>query len=151
MQSAAARPCRQLLPHETPEWLLNDFGKVPASILTEAATTHYPMELLYHYLWKYKMLGRDLHTLDGRDVEILSPGVHNDDAGPDYSNSVVKIGGETWAGNVEIHVKASDWYRHGHDKDAAYDSVVLHVVAVDDAHPPPRRRRGSTPVARGDA
>lgn len=91
------------------------------------------MELLYHYLWKHRMLGRPLATCDGRPVEVLSPGVHNEGAGPDYSNSIVKIDGDIWAGNVEIHVKASDWFRHGHDKDLAYDSVILHVVAVDDA------------------
>lgn len=90
------------------------------------------MEMLYHYLWKHKMFGRKLTLTDGRPVEVLSPGLHNNDAGPDFSHARVRIDGTDWAGNVEIHVKASDWHRHGHDNDPAYDSIVLHVVAVDD-------------------
>ncbi len=78
------------------------------------------------------MLGRALQLEDGTNIEVISPGVHNTDAGPDFSNAMVKIGDTLWAGNVEIHVRASDWYRHGHDSDAAYDSVMLHVVAIDD-------------------
>lgn len=90
------------------------------------------MEKLYQYLWKHRMLGRELRLDDGTEVEIVSPGVLNTDAGPDFSNAKVRIGGMLWVGNVEIHVRASDWYRHGHDTDDAYDSVMLHVVAVGD-------------------
>lgn len=90
------------------------------------------MELLYHYLWKHKMMGRPLATVDGREVVVRSPGRHNNDAGPDFSGARLIVGGEEWAGNVEVHVKASDWYAHGHDKDRAYDTVILHVVAVND-------------------
>lgn len=78
------------------------------------------------------MLGRSLFLTGGENLEILSPGRLNTDAGPDFQNARVKIGATEWVGNVEIHVKASDWFRHGHDKDPSYDSVVLHVVAVDD-------------------
>lgn len=95
--------------------------------------------MLYHYLWKNKVFGSDLRLNDGRRVEILSPGVHNNDAGPDFSWAKVRIDGTEWVGNVEIHVKASDWQRHGHHTDPAYDNVLLHVVAVDD-----------TPVNRAD-
>lgn len=63
---------------------------------------------------------------------MISPGIINNDAGPDFSNAKIRIDGITFAGNVEVHVKASDWYRHGHDKDDAYNSVILHVVAIDD-------------------
>ncbi len=91
------------------------------------------MELLYHYLWKYKMTGANPETCDGRRVEILFPGIHNEDAGPDFSNVRLRLGGELWTGNIEIHVKASDWYKHGHDKNPAYDNIILHVVAIDDA------------------
>ncbi len=91
------------------------------------------MELLYHYLWKHKMMGRELRMSDGTLVNVLSVGRYNTDAGPDFSNARIMVGGREWIGNVEIHVKASDWYAHGHDRDKAYDSVVLHVVAVNDA------------------
>lgn len=90
-------------------------------------------ELLLHYIWQ-KGLFRVLPqwTTDGRRVEVLDVGQHNHDAGPDFFAATVRIGGVTWTGNVEIHVKASDWLKHGHQTDAAYDSVVLHVVKQAD-------------------
>lgn len=91
------------------------------------------MEMLYHYLWKNRVFGVDLTLNDGRRLEIINPGIHNRDAGPDFSSAKVKINDTEWAGNVEIHVKASDWYRHGHHTDPAYQNVLLHVVGVDDA------------------
>lgn len=86
------------------------------------------MEQLLHYCWKHKMLPlSDLRTTDGREVEVIDPGLHNHHAGPDFFNAKVKIGGTLWVGNVEIHDDGNDWYVHGHDHDAAYDNVVLHV------------------------
>ena len=73
-----------------------------------------------------------LVTSNGQQVEVVDPGLHNRNAGPDFFNAKVKIGGELWVGNVEIHDRASDWYAHGHDHDAAYDNVVLHVCATID-------------------
>lgn len=90
------------------------------------------MEKLYQYLWQHRMLGRKLSLDNGDALEIISPGRLNTDAGPDFSNARLRIGSTEWAGNVEIHVRASDWYRHGHDRDSAYDSVMLHVVAISD-------------------
>ena len=91
------------------------------------------MEELLHYVWKHKLLPlTELQTTDGRVIEILDPGLHNRNAGPDFFNAKVKIGGTLWVGNVEIHMKSSDWYRHGHDRDAHYNNVVLHVVALAD-------------------
>ena len=91
-------------------------------------------ERLLHYVWKHRMLPlRPLATTDGRDVELLDPGLHNQNAGPDFFNAKVKIGGTLWVGNVEIHVRSSDWYVHRHDRDERYDNVVLHVVAEADA------------------
>ena len=72
-------------------------------------------------------------TNDGRRVRVIDPGLLNTDSGPDFFNAKVEIDGHTWVGNVEIHVRASDWRRHHHDTDPAYDSVVLHVVEKDDA------------------
>ena len=87
------------------------------------------MEQLLHYCWKHRLLPLgELHTTDGRTVEVIDPGLYNRrNAGPDFFNAKVKLDGTLWVGNVEIHEKASDWYAHGHETDAAYDNVVLHV------------------------
>ena len=90
------------------------------------------MEKLYHYLWKTGIKGSDFKDVDGLPIEVIDPGTHNHDSGPDFFNSKLKIGGIEWIGNVEIHVKASDWFRHGHSDDPAYENVILHVVAVSD-------------------
>lgn len=90
------------------------------------------MEKLYHYLWKTRLRGKNFKDTDGLEIEVLDPGIHNHDAGPDFFNSKLKINGIEWIGNVEIHTKASDWLRHGHSTDPAYDNVILHVVAVSD-------------------
>lgn len=92
------------------------------------------MERLLHYTWRHKLLPLgELRTTDGRLVEVIDPGLYNcGDAGPDFFNAKVKIDGMIWAGSVELHMKASDWYRHRHDSDAAYDGVILHVVEQAD-------------------
>ena len=92
------------------------------------------MEALLHYCWKHKLFPLEpLTTTDQLPVEVIDPGLHNRHAGPDFFNAKVKVDGTLWVGNVEIHDKASDWYLHGHDRDAAYDNVVLHVCGVVDA------------------
>ena len=92
------------------------------------------MEQLLHYCWKHRLFPLDgLRTTDGEEVEVIDPGLHNHNAGPDFFNAKVKIGGQLWVGNVEIHDKASDWFLHGHEKDALYNNVVLHVVGKADA------------------
>lgn len=90
------------------------------------------MERLYHYLWKTGIRGKEFKDVDGLDIEVIDPGILNQDSGPDFFNSKLKINGIEWVGNVEIHVKASDWNRHGHSEDPAYENVILHVVAVSD-------------------
>ncbi len=91
------------------------------------------MEQLLHYCWKYKLWPpHPLETTDGRPVEVIDPGLHNHHAGPDFFNAKVKIGTTMWVGNVEIHDRSSHWYLHGHDHDANYDNVILHVVGVAD-------------------
>lgn len=95
--------------------------------------TIYRMEQLLHYCWKHRLFPTEgLRTTDNEEVEVLDPGLHNRNAGPDFFNAKVKIGGQLWVGNVEIHDKASDWYLHGHEKDVHYNNVVLHVVGAAD-------------------
>lgn len=92
------------------------------------------MEQLLHYVWKHKLFPlHSLETEDRQSIEVIDPGLHNHDAGPDFFNAKVRIGDTLWVGNVEIHDKASDWYLHGHDKDARYDNVILHVCGLIDA------------------
>ncbi len=91
------------------------------------------MEKLLHFVWMKRAFPlQGLRVSDGRRVEVLDVGLHNNDAGPDFFNAKLRIGERTWAGNVEVHAKASDWYRHGHDADSAYDNVILHVVGEND-------------------
>lgn len=87
------------------------------------------MEQLLHYVWRHRIYPlQSLQTTDGQSLEIIDPGLPNPNAGPDFFNAKVKIGDMLWAGDVEVHERASDWLRHGHDRDKAYDRVVLHVV-----------------------
>jgi len=92
------------------------------------------MEQLLHYVWKHRILPLGtLCTTSGQEVEVIDPGLHNHDAGPDFFNAKVRIGGQVWVGNVEIHLRSSDWQRHGHQLDPAYNNVILHVAEVVDA------------------
>lgn len=90
-------------------------------------------EKTIHQLWFSRRFAPNQTTVDGKRVEIVSTGLPNWHSGPDVFNAMVKIDGLLWAGNVEFHVRASDWYRHNHHTDSAYDSVVLHVILYDDA------------------
>lgn len=85
-----------------------------------------------HYLWKFGLLEPSLTLTTGEACQIINPGTHNTHAGPDFLNARIRIDDTLWAGNVEIHISASDWYRHEHQKDDAYDNVILHVVYVED-------------------
>ena len=90
-------------------------------------------EIVLHYIWEHCLwAGFKQQTTDGRSVEILSVGAHNRDAGPDYSSARVRIDGKEWVGNIEIHVCSSDWIKHRHHLDSAYDNVILHVVRTAD-------------------
>jgi len=86
-----------------------------------------------HYVWKFRLFDRqNLLTTEGEAIEIYSAGLHNTDSGPDFQNARLKIGDTTWAGTVELHLSSSDWQKHNHSVDSAYDNVILHVVYRDD-------------------
>ena len=82
-----------------------------------------------HYLWNLKKFDtQNLKTTQGESISILHSGHYLQLAGPDFFNAQLIIGEQKWAGNVEIHLKSSDWYVHNHEKDPAYENVILHVV-----------------------
>ena len=90
-------------------------------------------ESILHYVWQNKLFtAYDLTTTVGETVEVIDVGRYNTDAGPDFFNAKVKISGTVWAGNIEIHSCSSDWKKHNHHADKAYDSVILHVVGEAD-------------------
>lgn len=91
------------------------------------------MEQLLHYVWKHKIFPlAELQTTTGLSVEVIDPGLSNTHAGSDFFNAKIKIDGTLWVGNVEIHTVSSDWKRHGHHTNKAYDSVILHVATKVD-------------------
>ncbi|HEY0046555.1 MAG TPA: DUF2851 family protein [Flavobacterium sp.] len=82
-----------------------------------------------HYVWRYKKFNLlNLQSTSGELITIISTGHYIQQAGPDFFDARMIIGGQKWAGNVEIHLKSSDWYIHHHESDSAYDTVILHVV-----------------------
>ena len=82
-----------------------------------------------HHVWQHKKFAvTQLQTTTGESIQILHSGQYLQLAGPDFFNAQIIIGNQKWAGNIEIHLKSSDWYLHNHEKDANYDSVILHVV-----------------------
>jgi hypothetical protein len=90
-------------------------------------------EEFLQYVWKFQQFkSNELVTTEGLPVEVVYPGEHNVNAGPDFLNARIRIGGTLWAGNVEVHVRASDWYRHNHHHDPSYKNVILHVVYTPD-------------------
>jgi hypothetical protein len=89
-------------------------------------------EEFLHYLWKYQLFKQHLKSSDQEDIIVKKIGTKNTDAGPDFSNALIKIGNSIWAGNVEIHIKTSDWFKHNHQIDPKYKTVILHVVYEND-------------------
>ena len=97
-----------------------------------------------HYIWKHKKFRfNNLETTTGESIVVTSVGQHNFNSGPDFFNSKIKVGDQLWAGNVEIHIKSSDWFLHSHEQDQAYDNVILHVVWEDNTEV---FRKDNTPI-----
>ncbi|PMD97033.1 hypothetical protein BWI97_10155 [Siphonobacter sp. BAB-5405] len=87
-----------------------------------------------HYLWQFQQFDATaLQTETGDSVQVISPGKAHQDAGPDFQQARIRISTLEWVGTVEIHTRSSDWFRHTHETDAAYENVILHVVWIHDA------------------
>ena len=90
-------------------------------------------EELLHHIWKFRLYNNsNLCTANGDFLQVIFPGTRHHHAGPDFQNAKIQIGQTLWAGNVEIHIRASDWMKHGHSQDQAYANVILHVVYQND-------------------
>ena len=90
-------------------------------------------EFLY-YVWQYQLFSSlNLKTTEGKKILVKKTGLLNKHAGPDFLNAQLYIDDQLWVGNIEMHVKASDWYLHKHEIDPNYDAVILHVVWENDA------------------
>ncbi len=86
-----------------------------------------------HFIWQFQNFNQQqLHLQDETPFSIIHPGEINHHAGPDFFNAQIRINDTRWAGNVEIHVKSSDWIKHGHQHDSNYNNVILHVVWEED-------------------
>ncbi len=91
-------------------------------------------EKLLQFIWQFQYFRNiNLLTPFGEPVQVISPGTFNTNQGPDFLEAKIKIGHTLWAGNVELHIRASDWYMHRHDQDEHYNNVILHVVWVYDS------------------
>ncbi len=85
-------------------------------------------EAFIYYLWKYQLFNQPLIGTEGERISVIKTGTVNTDSGPDFFNSRLRIDDNIWAGNVEMHLRASDWNKHGHHDDSAYNNTILHVV-----------------------
>jgi len=112
---------------------MNQIALKIADYLPEVLPQWLMKEEFLHYLWQLQHFDRQkLKTTQGESIEIHHPGIHNFDSGPDFHNARLRIGNTLWAGNVELHVHASEWIDHQHQTDNAYDNVILHVVYEED-------------------
>lgn len=90
-------------------------------------------ESILHYIWKYRLFDQtNLQATLNQELQVISLGTTNTDAGSDFYHAKIKIDETLWVGNVEIHIRSSDWLKHKHQFDKAYDNVILHVVWIDD-------------------
>lgn len=106
----------------------------PSVAVIAPASVAMKEEFLY-YLWAQLAFDRtELRTTAGEPISIIATGIRNADAGPDFAAARLRIGDVEWSGSVEMHLRASDWQRHRHQHDAAYDQVILHVVWEADSH-----------------
>src|SRR6218665_3021377 len=90
-------------------------------------------EALLQFIWQHRLLKpAPFMTRSGNEVAVINPGTLNRHSGPDFFNAQIRIGGVVLAGNIEVHLKTSDWLRHRHEQDRSYDHIILHVVYEHD-------------------
>jgi hypothetical protein len=108
---------------------LNSIGKIDKRINFSVSSCKKMKEEFLHYVWQYQLFYTStLKSVHHQEMNVLKFGVQNKNSGPNFLNAHIKMGAETWVGNVEMHVKSSDWYVHNHENDSNYDAVILHVV-----------------------
>ena len=85
------------------------------------------------HVWRFSLYKiNELKTADGRALRVIYPGIHNRSSGPDFLNARIMIDNTLWVGHVEVHLRSSDWDRHGHSEDEQYNMVILHAVLTHD-------------------
>lgn len=90
-------------------------------------------EKILHHLWKYQRFTTlTFFSTDNQNIQVLEVGKHNNNQGTDFYDVKLKIDDVIWFGTIEIHVKSSDFYKHHHQKDFSYSSIILHVVYYHD-------------------
>jgi len=94
-------------------------------------------EELFQHIWQFRLFSQEgLTTVSGEKVQVVYPGQHNHHEGPDFTAARLRIGDTLWMGNVELHLKTSDWFRHGHQHNPRYSNIILHVVFEHDTTSP---------------
>jgi hypothetical protein len=91
-------------------------------------------ERLLQFIWQFQYYNKQqLITSQGEALHIERPGTRNHHQGPDFSEAIIRIGNTKWVGNIELHLRSSDWYRHKHVSDSNYHNIILHVVWEEDS------------------
>jgi hypothetical protein len=105
----------------------------PPAIAGEVKQKGIGGERLLQFIWQFQYFNKgELTTASGEELQIIFPGTYNTNQGPDFTDAKIRIGDTTWAGNIELHLRASDWNRHNHQHDRNYNNVILHVVWEND-------------------
>lgn len=128
-----SRPCRLPMHTSSPSPAFRTYsrgsGSPPIVVREPSSNTPDVPEALVQDLWAQQRFDTsDLQTTDDARVHVLAPGTPNTDAGPDFRNAHVRLGGVDWRGHVEVHLTSQGWFEHKHHTDPRYDSVVLHVT-----------------------